>query len=114
MRKIATKDICAAARIIKKSGMKEELVPLVKLAAERSVEDIGIEGILTVLEVVSEKKCEDAVYDVLSGPLEIPAKDIAVMPLDELTHLLEELAAQNNIRNFFKALSGMITSKSLT
>ena len=114
MRKIATKDIFAATRIIKLSGMKQELVPLVKMAAERSVEDVGIEGILTVLEVVSEKQCEKALYEVLSGPLEITADEIACMPLDELTALLLQLASENNIKNFFKALSGMITSKSLT
>jgi len=56
MRKIMTKDIFMAMRVIKKSGMKQELIPLVQKAAEAGIEQIGIEGILTVIEVLSENK----------------------------------------------------------
>lgn len=113
MRKIMTKDIFATMRVIKKSGMKQQLIPLVKKAAEADVAEVGIEGMLTVMEVLAEHNSERAVYEVLSGPFEMTSDEVEALELDELTTMLTELGEQNNLRNFFKALSGMITSKSL-
>lgn len=113
MRKINTKDIFNTMRIIKKSGMKQELIPLVQKAAEVGVDAIGIEGVLTVIEVLSENNSEKAMYEVLAGPFEMTAEEVETMELDKFTEMLCELGEQNNIRNFIKALSGLITSKSL-
>ena len=41
MRKIMTKDIFMAMRVIKKSGMKQELIPVVQKAAEAGIEQIN-------------------------------------------------------------------------
>ena len=111
MRKIMTKDVFSAMRIIKKSGMKQQLIPLVKKAAEVGIEEIGIEGILTVMEVLSENNAERAMCEVLAGPFEMDIDEVESLELDKLTEMLTELGEQNNLRNFFKALSGMITSK---
>ena len=113
MRKIMTKDIFAAMRIIKKSGMKQRLIPLIEKAAEKDVAEVGIEGILTVVEVVSETGSEKALYEVLAGPFEMTPQEVESMEMDKFTEMLTELGEQNNIRNFFKAVSGLITSKSL-
>ena len=113
MRKIATKDIFAAMRVIKKSGMKQELIPLVHKAAEVGIENIGIEGILTVIEVLSENNAEKALYDVLAGPFEMTTEEVESLELEKFTAMLVELGEQNDLRNFFKALAGLITSKSL-
>jgi len=113
MRKIMTKDIFMAMRVIKKSGMKQELIPLVQKAAEAGIEQIGIEGILTVIEVLSENNSEKALYEVLAGPFEMSVEEVESLELDVFTGMLCELGEQNNLQNFFKALSGLITSKSL-
>lgn len=114
MRKIQTKDIFSAMRIVKKSGMKQQLIPLIeKAAGAEDVAQIGIEGFLTVMEVLSENNAERAMYEVLAGPFEMTAREVETLELDELASMLGELGEQNNLRNFFKALSGLITSKSL-
>ena len=113
MRKIQTKDIFAAMRIVKKSGMKQQLIPLIeKAAGAEDVAQIGIEGFLTVMEVLSENNAERAMYEVLAGPFELTAGEVETLELDELASMLAELGEQNNLRNFFKALWGLITSKS--
>ena len=112
MRKIQTKDVFAAMRLVKKSGMKQQLIPLIeKAAGSAEFTKIGIEGFLTVMEVLSENNSERAMYEVLSGPFEMTAEEIETLDLDELSSMVKELGEQNNVRNFFKALSGLITSK---
>lgn len=113
MRKIATKDVFAAMRIIKKSGMKQELIPLIGKTAEVGLENVGIEGILTVIEVLSENNSEKAFYEVIAGPFEMSAEEVESMELGQLTAMLQKLGEENDLRNFFKALAGLITSKSL-
>lgn len=113
MRKLQTKDVFNAMRLIKKANVREEIKPIIKLAAEGSlgVVDIGIEGILTVFEIFSEKKAEDAIYEFLCEPLEIGKEELESLELMELAEKLEEFAKENDIKAFFTILSGMITSK---
>lgn len=111
MRKLKTTDVFATMRIIKKTGMKEDLIPLIKKATAENLEDIGIEGFLTIIEILSEKNSEKAIYEVLAGPFEMTAKEVENLELDELAKLLEQLGNENNVKNFFKALSSVITSK---
>ena len=94
--------------------MKQQLIPLIEKAANHEdVTKIGIEGFLTVMEILSENNAEWAMYEVLAGPFEMTAAEIETLDLDKLSSMVTELGEQNNVRNFFKALSGLITSKSL-
>lgn len=114
MRKIITTDVFEAMRLIQRSGLREELVPLIKKIAEEKEADLvdsGILGFLSVLEVFSRKECERLIYELLSGPLEKSADDIASMDLDELGDNLQALAKENNLQRFFIVLSGLLTKK---
>ena len=73
MRKLKTSDIFAALRVINKAGVKEDLVPVIRQLSEqeKTIEDVGIIGMLTVIETLSGTKAEQAIYDFLSGPLEM-------------------------------------------
>lgn len=116
MRKIGTQDIFAAMRIIKASGMKEELKPVIEKAArgDFALEDLGIEAVLTVIEAISGTSAEKAFYDFLSGPFEMTPGEVAVLPWDELLENLKQFAEVSNLQGFFKSVYGLMRSKSLT
>ena len=110
MRKLNTADVFAAARVIRASGMKTELQALVKRAAssDSPVGDIGIEGFLTIMEALAERKSEQAIYELMAGPLEMDAQAVATLPLDELAKMLQEISKEMDLKRFFSYVSGMI------
>ena len=66
MRKLNTSDVFAFARIVKASGMREELKKILKDVAaseEKDLEDVGMDTILAILEALSEKQSEAAIYN---------------------------------------------------
>ena len=110
MRKLQTSDVFNAMRLIKKAELKEGIKPYLQMASsgDLSVEDVGIEGILGLIEIMSESKSERAIYEILSGPFEMTADDVATLELDKLIESLGALAKENNLKVFFKSLSGLI------
>ncbi|MCI8336975.1 MAG: hypothetical protein HFI72_07475 [Peptococcaceae bacterium] len=113
MRKLQTIDVFNALRVVKRAGIKEQLMPYIKelTKKEKSIENLGIASVLTLVEILSEQKAEMAIYEVLSGPFEVSADDVAKMNLDVFTENLEVLSRENNLPAFFTALAGMITKK---
>ena len=114
MRKLKTTDVFEALRLIQKSGLKQQLVPVIEQIANEglSMERAGITGILTVFEVFAEKKCEDLIYQFLAGPFCCTPKEVGDWDLDTLAANLTKLAEENNLRSFFTSLSGLIKRKS--
>jgi len=114
MRKLKTTDVFEALRLIKKANLKEELRPVIASVAEgsMSIENIGISGILSVVEIFTEKKAEKAIYEFLSGPFEMTVAQIEDLPLAELAKNFVALAEENDLKNFFGILQAMSTKKS--
>jgi len=113
MRKLQTSDVFNAMRLIKKANLKEEIKPLLKRIStgEFNIEDAGIEGILGFIEILSEKKSEQAIYEVLSGPFEMDAKNVETMELGSLADSIEALAKENDLKRFFTLLAGLLGKK---
>lgn len=113
MRKLQTSDIFNTLRLIKKANLREEIKPILKMAGsgEMKVEDVGIEGILGFIEILTEKKSEHAIYEILAGPFEMDPKDIEQMDLITLAENLETLAQENDLRRFFTLLAGLNSKK---
>lgn len=116
MRKLMTKDIFALSRIVQKSKVKEELTPVIAMAAEKGVEslcDIGINGMLTIFGAIGEREAEIAIYKMLGNIAEVDAEDIENLGINDFLDLLKAIGdnPENDLKNFFKQLSGMITSK---
>ncbi|MBR0523101.1 MAG: hypothetical protein IJJ75_07905 [Firmicutes bacterium] len=111
MRKIQTSDVFHAIRLIEKSGLKEELVPLIKDIAVKGTDalDSGILGILTALFSIA--RMEQPIYEWLAPIVGQRPEEISELALDELVQLLEELTDQNDLRAFFKAVSGLAAKK---
>lgn len=113
MRKLITSDVFNMLRIIKKSNLKEELRPYFRLAAEGTlnIQDIGIETILGLMEIMSEQRSEDAIYEFLAGPFAMNPEEVAKLDLDTLVNLLSQLAKENDLKVFMKAVSGLISKQ---
>lgn len=113
MRKLNTTDLFEAMRLIKKANLREELRPVIMRAAQSqlSVEEVGIDGLLGVIEILSEKKAEQGMYDFLARPFEVTPKEVSEWGLDELIENLTKLKEENNLKNFMNALQGLITKR---
>ena len=110
MRKLNTADLFAACRIISRESLRDKIKPIVASASVSgiSVEDIGIETLLTILGVLSEKGSEHAIYEVLSGPFEMDAKEVSELDSNTLFDKISELAMENDLQAFFMRLSGIL------
>ena len=113
MRKLNTSDVFAALRLIRAANLREEIKPVMRVASEGklSVEDVGIDGIISVVEMLAEKKAEKAMYEVLSGPFEMEPEEVANMELVQFAENLQQLAKENDLRAFFGYVSGILTKK---
>ena len=113
MRKLQTSDIFNALRLIKKANLKEEIKPILKMAesGELKVEEVGINGVLSFIEILSEKKAEQGIYELLAGPFEMKPKEVEQMDLITLAEHLETLARENDLRRFFTLLAGLNSKK---
>lgn len=111
MRKIITPDVFAAVRIIEKSGVKEDLVPLIKDIAKKgtSALDSGILGILTALFSVA--RMETAIYEWLAPIVGKTVDEIRELPPIDFVKLVEDLAAENDLTSFFKYVSDLMGRK---
>jgi len=113
MRKLQTRDVFATMRAVSKANLKEEIKPVLKKASsgEMNVEDVGIDGILGLIEIFSQKKSEQAIYEVLAGPFELTAKEVETMDFVTLAENLETLSKENDLQRFFTLLANLITKK---
>lgn len=113
MRKLNTADVFAMARIIRASGMREELRDLIQRAAgsDSPVESIGVEGFLVIMESLAERRAETAIYEALAGPLEMSADEVSKLSLDELAERSTELAEMNDLKRFFSLASRILGKK---
>lgn len=116
MRKLNTRDVFAAARIIRASGVRAELIALIQRAAESKTpaQEVGIDGFLLIMEGLAERKAESAIYEALAGPMECTAEEVGSMDLDVLWDKLTYLAEDGGLKRFFTYVSGILGKKSQT
>lgn len=108
MRKLQTKDIFAFCRCIKSIGVKDEINKLCKNADTiTDIWDQGFELVYNIFEAASEKSSEAHVYEFLAGPFEMTANEVEELEVTELFKLIKQLAAENNLVNFFKSASAL-------
>ena len=115
MRKLNTADVFAFCRLVKATDAREQLRGIVAAAAKQKdegvavdVTQVGVDGILAIIEAAVEPKGEALVYQFLSGPLECAPDDVKAMPLDELIPALKQVADGNNLTAFFGSVSGIL------
>lgn len=111
MRNLKTSDLFSFARVIKASGIREELISyLQKLAKEENTdkERVGINTILMIAEALSEKKAERAIYEALAPVFELSVEEIENLPPAELIALLKQMAEENDLVNFMGSVFGTL------
>lgn len=112
MKKLTGNDLFAAMRLVKKSGAKQELIPVIKgIASGDDVESVGILGIMTIIEAASARAVEDAVWEFLAAPFEMTAEEVGSMELSKLMDCIEQLVAENDLADFFGRLCRLTISK---
>ncbi len=115
MRKLNTADVFAFCRLVKATEARERLRNIVSAVAKKKddgkpvdVTQVGVDGILSIVEAAVEPKAEAMVYKFLAGPLECEPDEVASMELEKLLPALQKLAEENNLTVFFGSVSGMI------
>lgn len=112
MRKLITSDVFAFARVIKASGMREQLTAYIrKLAAEDKpldTEAVGYEGLLVMIEALAERKAENALYEALGSIAEMKPEEIRNLPPADFFKLFKDISEENDLKAFFGYVSGIL------
>ena len=109
MRKLRTGDLFSVARVIKASGIREDLIEyLQKITKDADAERVGINTILIIIEALAEKKAERAVYECLAPVFEMEADEVENMPPSELISMLKQMAEENDLPSFFDSVFGTL------
>lgn len=106
MRKLNTADVFAFCRVIKKSGMREDLKRIIsRISATDDVESIGMDGMFAIVESLAEKGAESAIYEFLSAPLEVTPSEVASMDMRDFFDAIKKIVEENDLPGFFKSAS---------
>ena len=108
MRKANVSDMFKIARLVKKLGIKEELFNAQK--GSDNLEEIGFGAAYAIFENAVNEQCENEVYEILSGPFEIPKEDVAKLELDVLFENCKKCFNFSTLLNFTKRVLPKITN----
>ena len=112
MRKLITADVFALARVIKASGMREQLSAFVRTLSEKDekpdVESVGYEAFLVMIEALAERKAENALYDALAAILEVTPDEVKTMPPADFFKVFLVISEENDLKAFFVYVSGIL------
>ena len=102
MRTLRTADLFSFARVIKASGIREELTGYLQTITKNDDrERVGMNTILMIIEALSEKKAERAIYEALASIFEMEPAEVETMSPSELFSNLKKLGEENDLSNFF-------------
>lgn len=112
-RELKFQDIFTMSRIIKKTGIKEEIKGLFKESPGESEkgnieisQDQGFQLAIILFENIH--RAENAICDFISGLSGIKQEAIIEMPLEESMELLMTFGQMEGIVNFFKSASELM------
>ena len=117
MRDLNAHDVFAALKVIKKIGVKDELIELatyMNSGQEKNQEQVGAKLVLSVLANAGDEEAERAFFSFLAGPLESTPEELAKTPLLELgTRITEYIKSQDQERwsGFFHFLAEALKRK---
>ena len=105
MRKLQTSDLFSFARVIKASGIRDELVGYLQtISKDSDKEQVGMKTILMIVEALSG--AEKEVYKALAPVFE--RNDLDTMPPQEFFGLLKQMSEENDLVSFFGSLFGTV------
>ena len=111
MRKLRTSDLFSFARVIKASGVREELTDYIQKLSKQGdsdVDRVGFNTMLMIIEALADKKAEAAIYEALAPVFEMTAGQIEELPPKDMFDLLKQLAQENDLVNFMGSVFGTL------
>ena len=111
MRSLKTSDLFSFARVIKASGVREELTDYIQRLSKQDntdVSKIGFNTMLMIMEALSEKKAEKAIYEALAPVFEMTVDQIQDLPPKDMFDLLKQMAEENDLANFMGSVFGTL------
>lgn len=115
MRKLVSKDIFTAMKVINTIGAEEAIKALGGMLDDKklSQEEFGTRVILYVMNL-GEPKAMAAVYEFLSGPLEMTVPELEQMEAVEFLEKVAEFVKSVDVdrwKDFFHSLAGLMNAK---
>lgn len=115
MRNLKSTDLFAALRVVREIGIKDEVNRFAKIAqgseaSEELQRELGLELILGILANCGTESAEKAMYDFLSGPLEISVPELKDMDLEEFADTIRDFITSIDLehwRGFFESLAAL-------
>jgi hypothetical protein len=101
-RKLAFNDVFKFARIINKTGTKNDIINLMQKGNQKGAdsESIGMEFFGMLLDKLPQAESE--IYEFLSGLTDKSAKDVAGAEISEVLELFADIIATNkDLKSFF-------------
>ena len=111
MRSLKTSDLFSFARVIKASGVREELTDYIQRLSKQDntdVSKIGFNTMLMIMEALSDKKAEKAIYEALAPVFEMTVDQIQDLPPKDMFDLLKQMAEENDLANFMGSVFGTL------
>ena len=119
MRKLNGTDVFSLVRLIKASGVREQLKKIIDDIAKNgtenlNTEELGINAMITIFDALAERKMEQAIWDFLAPIMEMTADEVSQLDLKSLFGAINSIAEENDLKNFFSYVSSILGKKSLT
>lgn len=118
MRGLQTSDIVAAARLLTKIGLKEEIKEVARQAEENKNSenkkdkfDFGFDLIFGVIEKATQKNAEREIYTFIADLLECTPEEVEKMNPAKMLKALLEVANVEEWKDFFGYVRQLIMKK---
>ena len=105
VRKMNTSDLFDFLRLVKKIGIKDDLKGVVsKFTAnkEATQAEIGVDVAFAIMEIFSDNKAEEEIYNFLSKPFQCAPEDVKNNDLTDTIQKITEIADVEMWKSFFK------------
>lgn len=115
MRNLETHDVFAAARLLKKIGVREEIKAVAKEAEENESKrvrfDMGFDLMFGILEKATEENAEIEIYKFIAELFECEWEEVRRMKPIDLFKKLEEVANIEEWKSFFGYVAKLMKKK---
>ena len=114
MRALNNSDLFAFVRLVKKAKITDKIKELtlsINNINEINTESFGYDVMFTIIEAAAEKESEQAVYEFLSGPLEMTAEELALADPVETIEKVMQIADVEKWKTFFTSAANLMKSK---
>lgn len=112
MRKLALKDAFSFARIIKAADIRKEIAGFAsEIHSGKSVDEIGMEFIVTLMQAAADEAVEQKIYGLYADLKGATPDEIGMLGFEEIKADFKELVEQNDLKNFFNSVSALMSKQ---